>query len=198
MGGGERASRQGSTRMVPAYVAYDALVQRARNDLVQLAVDNGFDDLIFIDADQQWNPQWVAQLLSYPVDVVGAPVRRKSDPECYNVRALRSPVPVDPVTGLFIVDGIGAGFLRMSRRAFTALWGASVPYTTDERHGRMVFDVQIIDGQLLSEDHVLCRKLQALGFAIHVDGDMTCSHIGSKKWDGDFRRWLRNTRASPG
>jgi hypothetical protein len=33
------------------YTSYDSLVQRARNSLIKLAIDGGYDDLFFIDSD---------------------------------------------------------------------------------------------------------------------------------------------------
>lgn len=38
------------------FIAMDALVQRARNDLIVSAVRGNVDDLIFIDADVAWDP----------------------------------------------------------------------------------------------------------------------------------------------
>ena len=72
----------------PIYMSYDSLVQRARNDLVRLALEGGYDDLIFIDSDQEWSPQWVFKLLDYDTDVIGGTVVKKSDQPAYNVKAL--------------------------------------------------------------------------------------------------------------
>jgi hypothetical protein len=185
-----KLSAKYDVEICPIYMPNDALIQRSRNDLVKIAVDAGFDDMIWIDSDQQWKPEWVFKLLSYPVDVVGGAVRKKSDVEQYNIRANDAQIIQDETTGLLIVDGIGTGFLRLSRRAFTALWESSAKYLNHGRDGRMVFDVQIVDGQLVSEDNVVCNKLKALGFHLCVDQNMTCSHLGTKKWDGDFAAWL--------
>ena len=42
--------------VMPLYVSYDALVQRARNDIFQVAANSDIDDLFFIDTDVDWNP----------------------------------------------------------------------------------------------------------------------------------------------
>ena len=65
--------------VLPIYMSYDSLVQRARNDIVQLAIDSEVDDLFFIDSDQDWDPRDFFKMLSYDVDIVGAPVPKKSD-----------------------------------------------------------------------------------------------------------------------
>ena len=52
------------------YMSYDSLVQRARNDIAQLALDQGVDDLVFIDCDVDWTPEDFFKLLEHDADVV--------------------------------------------------------------------------------------------------------------------------------
>jgi len=40
----------------PVFMSYDALIQRSRNDLVALAVEQDFDGILWIDADIEWHP----------------------------------------------------------------------------------------------------------------------------------------------
>ena len=169
------------------FLACDALVQRARNDLVRIAVEHDFDDMIMIDADQDWDPEWIPRLLSYPVDCVGGTVRRKTDAkETYNVKLPAHGIERDPETGLIHVDGLGCGFIRFSRCALKALWEASEEYRDDLGMSRWVFDVRPIDGHLVGEDVMVARKLQGLGIPTFLDPDMTCGHTGPKRWAGDF------------
>lgn len=179
----------------PVYMPHEALIQRARNDLLNLAVESGVDDLIFIDSDQAWKPEWFFRLLSHPVDVVGGAVRKKSDAESYNVRSTKFPIPVDQATGLLQVDSVGTGFLRLSKLALRSAWFAAPEYRDGKKTSRMAFDVRVIDGQLHSEDTVFCGSLKALGFHIHVDPTITCSHVGSKTWTGDFASYLGRLNA---
>ena len=174
------------------YISYDSLVQRARNDLVRLALHHGFDDLVFIDADQGWEPEQFYKLLSHPIGVVGAAVPKKSDTEIYNVRIndLKGLKFDKAIPALIEVDGIGTGMLRLSRGALQGLWDSSTPYMNEGREGRWIFDVKIVDGQLVSEDNVVCTKLKNLGFSVYVDRTITCSHVGPKKWVGDFDAYL--------
>lgn len=177
------------------YMCYDSLVQRARNDIVKLAIENKFDDLVFIDSDQGWEPEAFFKLLDHPVHVVGMPVPKKSDAhEVYNVRIN----DIENFKQKFIegsdlieVDGVGTGMLRLSHFAFVDLWTSSAIYRNEGRECRMVFDVQIVDGDLVSEDNVACTKLKKLGYKIYVDRSMTCSHVGVKKWTGDFNLYLQ-------
>jgi len=174
--------------LTPVFLCYDSLVQRARNDIVRLAVEGGFDDLFFIDSDIEWEPELVLSLLNRPVDCVGTAYRKKTDAqELYTVR---SKVPVLMEDGLCVVEGVGTGFVRLSRKAFTALWDSSEEYENEGRKCRWIFDVCVLDGKLVSEDNIMCEKLRRLGMKVYVDPTFTPSHIGMKKYQGDFASYV--------
>jgi len=177
--------------IVPIYMSFDSLIQRARNDTVAMALNNGFDDLIFIDSDIEWDPTWIGKLLNYPVDVVGGTYRKKTDSEeLYVIKQLTNPAPVDTRTGLMKVDGLGCGFIRLSRRAMQYLWDASEPYE-DRGEKRMIFEVLVEDGDILSEDIYMCHKLNRGGIQVHLDPRMCCNHMGLKKYEGNFFDWYQ-------
>lgn len=178
------------TVIIPVYMAYDSLIQRARNDLVKLALDEDFDDLIFIDSDQEWNPEWVIKLLNHDADVVGGTVVKKSDIAQFNVKALDSGLKLEE-NGLMEVTCVGTGFLRISRQALKDVWEISQEYENEGRICRMVFDVKVIDGKLVSEDNVFCNKWRDLGGKVYIDPSMTCNHIGVKKYVGNFQEYLK-------
>jgi glycosyltransferase involved in cell wall biosynthesis len=177
------------------WVSFDALIQRARNDTIHLALEGEFDDLIWIDSDIEWQPEWFFKLLDYPVDVVGGTYRKKGDREEYVVRV---PGLVDPTTGLMEVQGLGTGFLRMNRKAMQYLWDSNKSYIDkkDNKERRMIFDVIITNDDLMSEDIYALQKLIDGGFKIWLDPSMTCSHIGPYKFQGDFVTWYKNDMKS--
>ena len=182
---------------LPIYRAFDSLVQRARNDLVSDALAGGFDDLVFIDDDIEWEPEWMHRLLMHDADCVGAAYRKKTDEqEVYTVRLSQLPPPVDEKTGLWKVDGIGTGFLRLSRKALTALWNASEEYENEGRKCRWIFDVCVVNRQLVSEDNIMCLKLKELGFPVLLDPSFTPTHIGTKKFRGDFAAYINGKGAA--
>lgn len=184
-----RLSYEKNVIVAPIYMAYDSLVQRARNDLVKLAIEQDFDDLIFIDSDQEWDPAWIFTLLDHDADVVGGTVVKKSDEVAFNVKAL--PDGLNEVNGLMEVECVGTGFMRISREALKKVWDVSPEYKNEGRTCRMVFDIQIIDGDLVSEDNVFCRKWRDLGGKVYIDPAMTCNHIGVKKYTGNFQEYLK-------
>jgi len=67
------------THITAVYTSFDRLVQRARNSLVTIAMEENYDDIFFIDSDVEWDPQWIFKFLQYPEDVVGAALVKKDD-----------------------------------------------------------------------------------------------------------------------
>lgn len=185
-----KAAQDMDVEITPMWVSFDALVQRARNDTIQLALESGVDDLIWIDSDIEWQPEWFYRLLQHPVDVVGGTYPKKGDREEYVVRQTQTR-PVDVASGLVEVDGLGTGFARMSRSAMQYLWDVSKSYIDpkDGKERRMIFDVIVENGDLVSEDIYMFKVLQAGGYKVYLDTTMTCNHTGPKKWTGDFMRW---------
>lgn len=179
-------------------IAYDSILPNARNDILAAAVQHEFDDLIFADADQDWLPEWIPTLLNYPVDCIGAAVRKKTDKaELYNVRARGGASslvrhPSHPI--LSAPDmALGCGLLRLSRRALLALWETAEEYRVwgnDKPLSRWVFDHRPVNGELIGEDTMVSDKLRALGIQTWVDPAMTSGHTGDKRYTGDFQEWL--------
>jgi hypothetical protein len=180
---------QMDTLIAPVQICYEALVQCARNELITMALEGGVDDIVFIDGDQQWNPAWVFKLLNQPVDVVGGAVVKKSDIPMFNVKALPDGIRMSE-NGLIEVEAVGTGFLRISKRAMTMVSGISEPYRKDGKESRMVFDLKIVDGELISEDNVFCHKWRSFGEKVWVDPSITCAHIGVKKYEGSLLAYL--------
>lgn len=185
-----KLSFQKYVEIIPIYMAYDSLVQRARNDLVKLAVEENFDDLIFIDSDEEWDPEWIFKLLDYKEDVIGLPVVKKSDQMMFNIKALPEGLKAND-NGLMEVECVGTGFMKISKSALQQVWDQSPEYRNEGRSCRMVFDIQVVDGDLVSEDNVFCKKWRSLGGKIYIEPNMTCNHIGVKKYQGNFMEYLK-------
>ena len=183
--------------IIPVYWPGEAMIQAARNNLAKLALDSAVDDLLFIDSDQTWEPKNALALLQHRADVVGAAVRKKSAAELYNVRSVNPNIPVDLKTGLWVVDAIGTGFIRLSRNALVALWDMSPAYHDDfGNQNHMMFEIGVLDGRLVSEDVAMCMKLKSAGFPILLDPSFTVSHIGRHKYEGgDFAAWVKRLQA---
>lgn len=174
------------------YPSYDSLLQRSRNSLVKLALEQEFDDLVFIDSDIQWDPEWLFKILQMPEPVIGGALVKKSDTnEGYTVQLLNKDLKWNSTKELFEVDGVGTGFMKVSRFALEKLWETSKPYTDESGEQRMIFDITINDkGELVSEDYTMCNKWKELGYKVWVLPEITCNHLGVKKWKGNFKKFI--------
>jgi len=179
----------------PIFMSYDSLVQRARNDLIKIAVEQDYDYLFFIDSDMVWEPQWVDELINTPVDVISGTARKKTDNELSFAIKIKKDfenakrLPTNP--DVMEVTGTGMAFTKITKKAFTDVWNLSPKYKNGEREGRMVFDIGIDnDGELYSEDTSFCNKWKSLGGTTWVDISMTCGHIGSKVFTGNFKQFF--------
>jgi hypothetical protein len=179
----------------PVQICHDALIQRARNDFVRLALETQCDDLFFVDADQAWEPEWVFKLLSHPVDLVAGTVPKKSDTHIdFNVKLM--PEGISNVDGNLIeVESVGTGFMRISRTALQSVWDISKPYMERGEQNRLVFDVQLSeDNELVSEDNVFCKKWRSTGGKVWIDQSMTCDHVGQKIYKNNFAEFIKDGR----
>ena len=81
-----RESEKHNVSIHPIFLSYDSLVQRARNDLFRIAVENDYDSLFFLDSDIEWEPEWFFKFLERPEPIIGAALVKKSDNESYTVK----------------------------------------------------------------------------------------------------------------
>ena len=172
------------------YTSYDSLVQRARNSLFRLALQGNYDDLFFIDSDCEWEPEWFFRLLDRPEDIVGAALIKKTEKESYTVKLVDKNLKWSEDNKLIQVDGVGTGFMKVSRKALQSLWDISDPYISEGEEHRMICDIKVENGDLISEDYVLASKWRSLGNQVWLDPTITINHIGIKKFKGNFQKYL--------
>lgn len=175
------------------YTSYDSLIQRSRNSLVKIALEQGFDDLFFIDSDVEWNTEWFFNILASNEPIVGAALVKKDDvTEGYTVKITDKDLKYNNLGTLIEVDGVGTGFMKISRFALQKLWDTSPKYRDDDGTiNSMVFDVIVENGELISEDYVVCKKWRDLGFKVWIDPTITCNHIGVKKFKGNLNEFIK-------
>lgn len=181
---------QKDIQVIPMWIKNESLLQSARNDLFKFAIDMDADDMVFIDADECWNPEKFFSILEHDVDCVGFSARKKSFHEEYVIKSDKTEFVVND--GLIEVLGIGTGFMRLSKKAYRHLWDNSEPYNTPRGEQRYICQLAI-DTQtktLISEDIFICNKLIQGGFKVYLDVTHTCDHFGSAKYSGDVLRWL--------
>jgi hypothetical protein len=175
----------------PVFLGNESILQIARNDLIKIAFDAGVD-MIWIDADMQWNPSWILELISHEEDIIAGTARKKTDlEETYAVKISDFTLHDN---GLMKCEGIGTAFLKMSNRAVDSIYLSSEVFTHHGKECRNVFECGVIDGDFYSEDILLCKKLKRLGFDIWLDPKMTCGHIGNKNYIGDLKQFIERIK----
>ena len=61
----------------------------------------------------------------------------------------------------------------------------------DDAPDRLVCNVEIRNGILISEDYLLCKKAKDLGFDLWLDPTITINHMGPKKFIGNIDKFLQ-------
>jgi hypothetical protein len=172
------------------YTSYDSLIQRARNSLVRLALMGEYDDLFFIDSDVEWEPEWFFRFLNRREPIIAAALIKKAEEESYTVKLTNKNLRWSDDKKLIEVDGAGTGFMKISRFALQKIWDISDTYYADGEEHRMVCDIKVENGDLISEDYIMGNKWRGLGYKVWVDPSITINHIGIKKFKGDFGKFI--------
>ncbi len=144
---------------------------KARNYIHnQFLEESNLPFLMMVDSDVMFPPNAVERLLAHRVPVVGGWYKNKMPkvaphPIVYDFvsetdEAINFKHREVPGEGLEKVDGIGLGFVLMSRYVAEQL--GKDPYSMEHA----------------GEDLVLCRKLMKLGISLFVDWSVGCAHIG--------------------
>lgn len=154
---------------------------RARNKIIDLAVDQGYDHVLMVDSDIILPKDTLTLMHKYrSYAVVMGYCPRKDDPEVteiykqsedgyskdnrYLVKELESCDYLD----LIKINGGAFGCVMIHMAIIPHI---EYPYFEYESHS---------DRTILSEDLYFCNKVKARGHDIHVSPKIKCQHIGQK------------------
>ncbi len=179
----------------------DSLLPRARNLLAQQFLDSGAETLVFWDDDVGCQPGDFARLLQARGDLVAGAYRYRSDPQNFPILPLAGGWRGDD--GLYEVEAVPAGFLKISRAAIEAMVAARPDaWFHDGEVGRapILFENVVEDHQWWGEDFTFCRRARAAGLRVWIDPRVRLTHTGAKVFVSDFSGWLGRqfaARATP-
>jgi hypothetical protein len=183
-------SKPHGVEVYPVFIPGDAIVQRARNSLVKLALDadggRSVDELMFIDADVFWKPSDFWRLLSHKEYVVGGLYRQTRDQQVLCFRPKKGSTTDE--RGLIEVESVGCGFLRISGEALRKMWASATRYSDGPVESRAVFEVRIDKGQIISEDIAMCHRWRGMKGKVYVDTAVACGHVGTKVYNVEVQR----------
>lgn len=169
------------------FLSNESILPMARNELLNLAYKNQYDQMVFIDDDEYWDPKILIEILKSPKDVIAVPVVNKGDVKIeYNIYATKNS-KIDPQDGYLSVQKVGTGFLKLSRKVIVDLWESNPTIYFRKRPLKNICEFGVINDVFQGEDIVLSRKLNELGYTIWVNPKHTVAHLGVKMYKGDFK-----------
>jgi hypothetical protein len=176
----------------------NALIADARALIVAQFLASEADTLVFIDSDVCWEEGALVKLIDYPVDMVAGIYPQRKDPINYCVKWQDKPeLHADPATGLLEVDGVPAGFMKVSRSQLekmveqypnTEFFVENAP---DKKAWALFADYRI-GKHKMGEDYAFCRRWTDMGGKVWIDPEIKMGHVGYKTFQGHLGDWLRS------
>lgn len=173
-----------------------AVVQWARDEVVDLFLQSDATRLFWIDSDMVWKPEQFMRLLALSQyhDVICAAYPAKKEQPTFYVN-WDSAVGLNQAEhGLLEINGIGLGFTVMSRKVVEELAARASRVIDDvsKRDMAAVFRVgATTDGRRQGEDMAFFSDIRALGYKVLLDPTVDLGHIGTKEYTGSIRQVLR-------
>lgn len=151
-------------------------VDDARNSVVRDFLESDCQELVFLDADVDWEPKHLVQLCGRDLDLVGGvyPYRREGG-ETMPVR-LKDGARIE--NGLLEVEGLPTGFMKIKRHVLEAIAAQSPKYWDKIYLTALVFDRPDPDeaGTRWGGDIAFCNKFTAMGGKIYADAELRLGH----------------------
>lgn len=169
------------------YFKPNSLVYDSRNLLSLYAIENGFDNVLWLDSDMLFPPHTLLKLQSYNMDMVtGLYVKRHEPVEPVLYEKIEEPERGQdgklianiasytdyPRDKFFPVDGCGFGCVLTSTKLLKHVWDEYGPAFTPYPWA--------------SEDISFCHRVNQLGYQIYCDSSVSCGHIGQFVYTEDL------------
>lgn len=200
----QKIADQHNVQILPYFLCYDSLIQRARNDYFRTAYQAGVDVLFFIDSDIGWNPEDFIKIVKNKYDVVGGTYRKKTNTEeLYAFKAYdlaNNDFKLTPdAEGILEVNGLGFGFTKFSKFAVKTLWENEQSFyggkDNIENLTKNICECIVNkDNDFVSEDIIVGFKWKKLGYSTYLDTTIDLIHVGNTEFTGDIRKWLQGWR----
>jgi len=199
-----------------ANMVNESLITRARNELVRIFLEHGYDYLMFIDADISFDGAAVVQMVEADKEVVcgiypkkevdWAQIKRAAlagveDLENYGgafvFNLANGPNATSDEKGLIEIRHGGTGFMLIKREVFTNLMPHVPTYRVSgykDEKGEYTkpitheFFATSIDegGTLLSEDFHFCDLFRKHGGTIYANPFIKLEHVGTYTYSGEL------------
>lgn len=173
-----------------AMIHGNAIIQWARDEVIDLFLQTNTNRLFWIDSDIIWEPKdFITMLaLSQERDVVCATYPAKLETPTYYINRFgNGPLKVDEL-GLVEILGVGLGFTVIRREVIEDILERCA-CVRDEISGREIYSVfqpGIWAGKREGEDMQFFRLLRNSGYRVYLNPLISLGHIGQKIYQGDI------------
>lgn len=162
------------------YFLPNSLIYDSRNMISLYAIEQGFDNVMWLDSDMMFPPDTLLRLQAHNEDMVsGLYVKRKTPVEPVLFKTIEEPVRnadgklsknitmyMDfPRDSYFPVAGCGFGCVLTSTKLLKAVWDRFGPAFTPFPWA--------------GEDISFCYRVNQMGYTIYCDSTVSCGHIGT-------------------
>jgi GT2 family glycosyltransferase len=165
-------------------IFYGYLIDDVRNRIVDYAIEEKFDGILFIDSDMKLPKDTLIKLVNQNKDIIsGLYIRKKEDKKIIELflknqypnkdgKIMRNVEEFDILNKNIIeVDACGFGCVLVKTHVFFKI---GYPY----------FKVIILDkNNITGEDIDFCIKAKNRNFKIHALADLKIGHIGKKEYN---------------
>lgn len=172
-----------------------SVVSRARNLLVKDFLESDCTELMFIDADINFEPEDVLRLMAWASDpkkgIVGGVPRTRKTNKVY-IAQLEQDEEGVTMNGMGLVRAkrIATAFMMVRREVFERLVNENPKWNyydhSSDRNLNAVFDFLVTEEGYMGEDYLFCDRARAIGFEVWIDPTIKLGHMGVQEYEGDF------------
>lgn len=172
-----------------------SVVSRARNLIVQDFLESDATELMFIDADINFQPEDILRLMAWVSEpnigiAAGIPCARKVEKTYI--------VTLDEDSGEVTMNGMGlvrakrvaTAFMMIKRKVIEDLVAKNPQwqYWDDKTQRTLtaIFDFMVKDNSYVGEDYLFCDRAREIGYEVWVDPTIKLGHMGTIEYEGDF------------
>jgi predicted O-methyltransferase YrrM len=154
-------------------------VDDGRNSIVRDFLESDCTDLVFLDADVDWEPEALVKLCQHDLDIVGGvyPYRREGGEDM----PVRMMTGAQMVYGMLEVEGLPTGFMKIKRSVLERMAHVAPKFFDKIYETALVFDRPTPgpDKTRWGGDVDFCNRFRAMGGKIYADTELRLGHTAT-------------------
>lgn len=172
-----------------------SVVSRARNLLVKDFLNTNSTDLMFIDADINFEPEDVMRLMAWAsapqIGIVGGVPRTRKSQAVYIAQLDQDAEGLTMNSmGLVRAKRIATAFMMVRREVLERMVQEKPQWEYYDQNSEQklsaVFDFLVTPEGYVGEDYLFCDRARELGYEVWIDPTIKLGHMGVQEYAGDF------------